>query len=248
MQKFFWSTCLAVCVCLAASNLQAQTPVQKGTVGGGVAGAIIGGIIGHQNDETAEGVAIGAALGALTGNVVGRKQEGNIIRQQQQQAEFFQQQQYQQQLAQESLNRAVSLDDAISLTRSGLSESLIVDQVLKNGVQQEIGVSEVIALHQNGVSEQVIRAMQSAQIGEPSIQPSYHYEQPVQVATPVVVQPVPRVVVAPAPRVIVQTKPVYRRPPHGPSYHRGRQPARYPSNRVGKYYGPQTGGSIRIGF
>ena len=241
MHKFFWSTCLAALVCVSASNLQAQTPVQQGTVKGGIAGAIIGGIIGHQNDETGEGVAIGAALGALTGNVVGRSQQNNAIQQQQHQAHLFQREQIRQQQAQESLNRAVSLDDAITLTRSGLSDSLIITQVHNNGVQQQIGVSEVIALHQNGVSEQVIRAMQSAPIGQASIQPSQQFEPtPTHVVTPVLVQP--------APRVIVHSTPVYRGPSYsrghsysrGPSYH-GRPP--YPPNRSAR-----ANSGIRIGF
>ena len=229
MQKFFWSTCLAACVCLAASNLKAQTPVQQGTVKGGIAGAIIGGIVGHQNDETAGGVAIGAALGALTGNVVGRSQQDNALRQQQYRSQLYQQEQLRQQQAQQSLNRAVSLDDAITLTRSGLSDSLIINQVVKNGVQQEIGVSQVIALHQSGVSEQVIRAMQSAPIGEGAA--SFQYE---QVPTQVVVQP--------APRVIVHSAPVYHRPSPKHYYH-GRPPSRSPAYRSARSYN-----GIRIGF
>ena len=232
MQKFFWSTCLAAVVCFTTSNLRAQTPVQQGTVKGGIAGAIIGGIIGHQNDETAEGVAIGAAVGALTGNVVGRNQQQNAIQQQQHRAYLYQQEQLRRQQAQEALNRAVSLEDAVTLTRSGLSDSLIITQVANYGVQQQIGVSEVIALHQNGVSEQVIQAMQSARIGEATVQPSYHYEQPAQVVTPVLVQP--------APRVIVHAAPVYRRPVPRSHYH-GRPPGRYPPSRSAR-----SSGGIRI--
>ena len=252
MQKLLLPTCLAACVCFAASNLQAQTPVQQNTVKGGVAGAVIGGIVGHQNDETAEGIAIGAALGALTGNIVGKSQEQEALRQQQYQAHLYQQEQLQLQQQQERLNRAVSLNDAVAMTNSGMSDELIITQIVNNGVQQQIGVSEVIALHQNGVREPVIQAMQSAPIGQASIQTPSQYEQaaaPVvtrvasQVVTPVVVRPVP------VPSVIVRSTPVYRRPTPSPSYYRGRPPARYPSYN-GKYRGPRSsaGGSIRIGF
>ena len=250
MQKLFWSTCLTACVFFAASNLQAQTPVQQNTVKGGVAGAIIGGIVGHQNDETAEGIAIGAALGALTGNVVGKSQQKEVLRQQQYQAQLQQQEQLQLQQNQERLNRAVSINDAIAMTNSGMSDELIITQIVNNGVQQQIGVSEVIALHQNGVREPVIQAMQAAPIGQASIQPSYEHAAPVvtQVAspivTPVVVRPVP------VPSVIVRSAPVYRRTVPSPSYYRGgRPPARHPSHG-GKYRGPRpsAGGSIRIGF
>ena len=248
MQKIFWSACVATYVCFFASNLQAQTPVQQNTVKGGVAGAIIGGIVGHQNDETAEGIAIGAALGALTGNVVGKKQEQNALRQQQHQDHLYQQEQFQLLQNQERLNRAVSINDAIAMTNSGMSDELIITQIVNNGVQQRIGVSEVIALHQNGVREPVIQALQAAPIGQASIQSPYPYEQaPVvrtvatPVVTPVVVRPVP------VPSVVVRSTPVYRRPT--PSYHRGRSPARYPAYG-GKYRGPKpySGGSIRIGF
>lgn len=256
MQKLFWSTCLAACVCFAAANAQAQTPVQQNTVKGGVAGAIIGGIIGHQNDETAEGVAIGAALGALTGNVVGKSQQQEALRQQQYQAHLYQQEQLQLQADQERLNQAVSLNDAVTMTNSGMSDDLIIRQIINNGVQQQIGVSEVIALHQNGVREPVIQAMQSAPIGKASIQPSYQYEQAVAtpvvphvaqaVVAPVVVRPVP------ATRVIVHSSPVYRRPAPKPSasYYRGRPPTRYPAHHSNKYRSPRPSGgaSIRIGF
>ena len=239
MQKLFWSSCLAALVCFSASDLRAQTPVQQGTVKGGIAGAIIGGIIGHQNDETAEGVAIGAALGALSGNVVGRSQEQNAVREQQYRAHLYQQEQLRRQQAQVQLNRAVSLDNAITMTRSGMSDSLIINQVINNGVQQRVGVTEVIALHQSGVSEQVIKAMQSAPIGEASIQSSYQYEPaPIvtQVATPVVIQP--------APRVIVHSTPVYRRPAPSHSYYHGRPPGpRYPPNRSAR-----SSGGIRLAF
>ena len=134
------------------------------------------------------------------------------------------------------------------MTNSGMSDELIITQIVNNGVQQRIGVSEVIALHQNGVREPVIQALQAAPIGQASIQSPYPYEQaPVvrtvatPVVTPVVVRPVP------VPSVVVRSTPVYRRPT--PSYHRGRSPARYPAYG-GKYRGPKpySGGSIRIGF
>ncbi len=254
MRKLFLPTCLAACICFAASSLQAQTPVQQNTVKGGVAGAIIGGIIGHQNDETAEGVAIGAALGALTGNVVGKSQQQNALRQQQYQAQLYEQEQLQLQANQVRLDRAVSLSDAVAMTNSGMSDDLIISQIINNGVQQQIGVSEVITLHQNGVREPVIKAMQNAPIGQAAIQPSPQYEQVVAapvithvagpVVAPVVIRP------NPAPRVIVHSTPVYRRPTPSPSYYRGRPQTRYPSNS-NKYRNSgrsSSGASIRIGF
>ncbi len=46
------------------------------------------------------------------------------------------------------------------MTRSGMSEPMIIEQIEIQGVQQQLTVSDVIRLHQLGVSEPVINAMQ----------------------------------------------------------------------------------------
>ena len=168
-----------------------QTQSQKGAVMGGVAGAILGGIAGHQNDETPEGIAIGGVAGAIAGGLLGKAQDNQLNRQR---YEFQQAQQVQQQY---QVSRAVSISDAIAMSRSGLSPNLIVSQIRSSGVQQEIGVQEVILLHENGVSELVIQEMQRAQLGAPS---------------PVVVQRAPAVIYQQRPQVIVEHYPVYQEP------------------------------------
>ena len=46
------------------------------------------------------------------------------------------------------------------MTRSGMGEKLIIEQIQIQGVQQQLTVSDVIRLHQLGVSEPVINEMQ----------------------------------------------------------------------------------------
>lgn len=184
MRKLLLLSCLAASAAFNVANVDAQTRTQQNTVKGGIAGAILGGIIGHQNDETGGGVAIGAALGALSGNAISRSQDQAAYRQQQ--ALALQQQQTQQQLA-----RSVSLDDAITMTRSGMSDNLIINQIRNGGVQQQVGVREVITLHQNGVSEPVIQALQAAEVGGAQTRPTYSQPVVVRQAPQVVVQPVP---------------------------------------------------------
>ena len=198
------NTCLsllaiAVCVHWLPSSLQAQTEAQRGAVLGGVAGAVIGGIAGKQNDETPEGIAIGGVAGAIAGGLLGRaKDNQNMQRYQYQQAQAAQQS-YQ-------MSRAVSIGDAIAMSRSGVSPNLIVSQIRANGVQQQIGVSEVIQLHENGVPELVIQEMQRANIGSPA---------------PVTVVEERPVIVQQRPTVIVESYPVYRPAPvfYGPPHH-----------------------------
>ena len=218
----------------ATGDAVAQLHQPQETVAGGVAGAIIGGIVGHQNDETAEGVAIGGVVGAITGNLLGQSKDRQIRDQIQYEQAVLQEQHHIQQAQQVQFQRALSIDDAISLSQSGVSPQLILNQINANGVQQEIGVSEIIVLSQNGVSERVIDAMQKASIGGPAPvvvdKSSLFYDKsPVVVKPrPVVVSPRPIVV---SPRPIVVTKPVvgYRtgrggnrsyRPAHRPHHAR----------------------------
>lgn len=171
----------------------AQTNGQKGALIGGTAGAVLGGVIGKQNDRTTKGAVIGGLAGAVAGGLMGHSKDVELQRQ------------YQYQQAQEAryayqMSRAVSISDVISMSNSGLSPQVIIGQIRANGVQQEVGVQEIILLHQNGVDQTVIQEMQRAQIGSPT--------PVINRPAPVYVQPRPTVIVEPAP-VIYHPMPVY---------------------------------------
>jgi hypothetical protein len=138
---------------LAATPLGAQTEAERGAVGGGVAGAVIGGIIGHQNDETAEGALIGGAVGALAGGLLGRERD----------QQNWQNYQYQQQQA-VRYSQGVSFQDVVVMSQNGVSPQVMINQIQANGVQQRPGVHDIIGLHQQGVSEAVIDALQRARL------------------------------------------------------------------------------------
>lgn len=189
-----YKICFAVMIfAFGVSPLMAQSRTQEGAVVGGVAGAILGGIAGSNSDKTGEGIAIGGAVGALAGGLMGRAEDDQMIRN-------HQYQQYRQQQRAYQISQAVSIDDAITMTRGGLSPNLIVSQIRSSGVQQKIGVKEVIALHENGVAEIVIQEMQNARIAG--------------TGSPVCVARAPAVVVERRPQIVVESFPVYR------SYHR----------------------------
>jgi uncharacterized protein YcfJ len=177
------------------SSLMAQSRAQEGAVAGGIAGAILGGVAGHQNDETPEGIAIGGALGALAGGLMGKAQDERMM----------QEYQYQEARRRE-VSQAVSIADAINMSRSGLAPSVIANQIRNSGVQQKIGVQEIIMLHENGVSELVIQEMQQARIAGTN--------------PPVVYAPAPAVVVERRPQIIVESYPLRPYPRYVP-------PARY---------------------
>jgi uncharacterized protein YcfJ len=175
--------------------VSAQNNSQKGALFGGTAGAVLGGVIGKQNDRTAKGAIIGGLAGAVAGGLMGNERDKDIQRQ----YEYQQMQQAQQAQQAYQMSRAISMNDAISMSNSGLSPQVIISQIRANGVQQEIGVQEIILLHQNGVAEGVIQEMQRARIGAPA---------PVGRPAPVYVQPAPTVIVEPAP-VFYHPVPVY---------------------------------------
>ena len=141
--------------------LQAQQRhTTQGATLGGVAGAIAGGIIGHQNDETPEGALIGGAVGAIAGGLLGNAKDAQVARDHHYQHQLWHQQQQITQMQQRL--QAVSLAEVVQMSRSGLSDAVIMNHVRTHGVAHQLTAREIIDLHRNGVSEPVITAMQQA--------------------------------------------------------------------------------------
>lgn len=205
----------------------AQSRGREGATVGGVAGAVIGGIIGHQNDETPEGAIIGGAVGALAGGLLGRAQDNELARQRyyQQQA-YYQQQQRLYAQHQAVVNSGMTTADVINMSRSGVSEALIVSQLQSKGVPRRLEVSEIISLHQQGVSDTIIAAMQQAPLATQLAAPAPQQQ-------PIVRQP----------SVIVREQPViYHSPVIVEEYYRPYRPVHR------HYYHGHRGAQIRIGF
>lgn len=196
------------------ASAQYQPNTQRGAVAGGLMGAIAGAIIGENNDEAGAGALIGGAVGAIAGGAMGNARDKEI-QYYQQRSQYEAQQRYyateQRQLA--AVQSAVSINDVVSMARSGLSDSVVINQISQRGVQRRLEVSDIIQLHQNGVSEQVITAMQRANIGAPPAPapaPVVIQEQvPVYVERPIEIRPT---YVVPAPRY-------YRYPSHRYHHH-----------------------------
>jgi hypothetical protein len=182
---------LLVAACMTTSPAKGQQNTERGAVLGGLAGGLAGAAIGKQNGETGAGAVVGGALGLMTGELIGNAKDEEIAR-------GRAQAQYQQQMAYRS-SRAVSPADVVNMTRNGLGEQVIITHIRQNGAQHQPQVADIIALHQQGVSQNVITAMQQASLAT---------------------APPPSAVYAPAPRyapVIVEQRhyvapPCYPRP------------------------------------
>ena len=55
---------------------------------------------------------------------------------------------------------ALDIADVISMMRSGVNQTLILRQVEMQGIQHQLSTSDIITLHENGVSSEIIEAMQ----------------------------------------------------------------------------------------
>ena len=226
----FFLLCTLITASPTWAQIFTQTPTRTddGAVLGGVTGAIIGGIVGNQNDETIEGVAIGGVAGAVAGGLLGRSQD-------QQAARNFQFQQIQNQQQAQLINQSISISDAVALTRSGVSTNLMINQIRTNGVRQNIGVQEILYLHQNGVPEPVIQEMQRASIAGPPVATGpvivdrgYIPPKPVVIAKPTIITK-PAIIAQPS---IIVRGPSYQRPPY---YGRPGPKSRYHSAGRGGY-------------
>ena len=181
----------------------AQEHNGPGALLGGVAGALAGAAIGKNNHNTAAGALIGGAAGVVTGAAVGSVMDEK----ERARAYQYQQQQYQQQQAIQ-MAHAVSIPDVLAMTRSGVSDDVIINQIRRNGMERKVDTSDVITLHKEHVSNAVITAMQQSAgpVAVSAVQPV----QPVPVyAQPVVVEGYP-----------YAPPPPYYRYYYGPSYYR----------------------------
>lgn len=208
---------LAAVLCLSASQSSAQTGRQRGATLGGLAGAVAGGLIGDNNNEAGAGAGIGAVVGAVAGGLLGdAADKDRAIAQQQRYYQNQQQQFYQQQQQIAVQQSAVSMNDVISMTRSGLSDSIIINQIQQRGFGRDLQVADIISLHQNGVRESVISALQRAPSAQQAVVSSVA-KAPVYVERQVIVeQPVIHHRVVPAPVIVhparVVTPHYYRHP------------------------------------
>jgi len=172
--KMRWLCLIAVASSGFVSSAHAQYNTERGAVIGGLGGALAGAAIGKHNGETAGGALIGGAAGLLGGALIGSSVDAEQSRQR-----YYQQQYQQQVIAQNS--QAVTISEVLSMTKSGVSDAVIVNHINQQGVQQRLEVSDVILLHREGVSEPVLTALQRARVGGTTVYaaPARVYSQPV---------------------------------------------------------------------
>jgi hypothetical protein len=159
-----------------ASPYYADRGAGLGALAGAGAGAIIGDATGG---NAASGALIGAGLGAVTGGVVG---SGMDEMQARNRAEIAAS------MGRQVQAGAATLDEVVAMSRSGVDPMLIQNYVRSSGMSRPLAASDVIYLHNQGVSKDVIQIMQSppmpprtiiAQGPSPVIVEEHYYGPPV---------------------------------------------------------------------
>src|ERR1700690_3490101 len=138
----------------------------SGALIGGAVGAVAGAAIGGPRNGGA-GALIGAAAGALTGGAIGNSMD------QEQAAEL--RAQAPQTYVRVQQGQPLSLSDVKALTAANVSDDVMISQIRNSHTVYHLSTSDIIDLHNSGVSENVINFMinSPAQVGDDSaIQPT----------------------------------------------------------------------------
>lgn len=148
--------CICTVTLLVASGCQwPSSYVGRGTGLGALGGAGIGALIGHATGHTAVGALIGTGVGAVAGNVVGTGLDDIDARNRAQIAA---------QLGRQVVQGVATPDEVVAMSNAGVDPQLIINYVNDSGMAQSITVQDVIYLHEQGVTAEVIQAMQTPQV------------------------------------------------------------------------------------
>lgn len=125
------------------------THTQTGVATGGLLGAGTGALVGHQTGSTRAGALIGGAIGAVTGGLIGEGLDENDRRNQARLAA----------MSRPPAVRPMSTQDVLYLTHSGVEEDTIISSIRSSYTVFELTSTDIVNLHDQGVSDRVIQAM-----------------------------------------------------------------------------------------
>lgn len=143
---------VAVALVSVSAGCRSMGYGDKGTLLGGLVGAGTGAAIGSNSGHPVEGAFIGTAIGALTGGAVGDSMDAEVARNRAEvEARMGRQ-----------MAAAVSPEDVVAMTQAGLSDDVIATHIRAHGVTHPPQVNDLITLRNQGVSDNVMKAMQSS--------------------------------------------------------------------------------------
>ncbi len=143
----------ALAVCTSFAGCRSPYYADRGAGIGALAGAGAGALIGDATGGNAgSGALIGAGLGALTGAAVGTEMDSLAV---QNRAAIAAQ------MGRQVQAGAANIQEVISMSKAGVDPRLIQNYVRTSGVAAPLAAGDVIYLHNQGVSTDVIQVMQN---------------------------------------------------------------------------------------
>ncbi len=143
---------VAALVASVSTGCRSTSYGDKGTVFGGLLGAGTGAAIGQRSGNPVAGALIGTAVGAVTGNAIGESIDEDVARNRAEvEARMGRQ-----------MAAAVTPEDVIAMTQAGLGDEVIATHIRAHGVAQPPQVNDLITLRNQGVSDTVLKAMQTS--------------------------------------------------------------------------------------
>jgi hypothetical protein len=144
---------LATVAALLLAGCNSPYYADRGALLGGLGGAGVGWAIGDAVGNEGAGALIGAGVGALSGAAIGSGLDEVEARNRAQIAA---------QLGRQVPPGAVTINDVVNMSRSGIDEDLIVTHIQANGAAAPVQAGDLIMLQNEGVSKRVIQALQTA--------------------------------------------------------------------------------------
>lgn len=169
MKQMKWKQCGGALRTVTAVSLLAcgvagcQTKTQTGLLVGGAGGAGVGAAIGSASGNAGKGALIGGAVGLIGGGLVGGGMDSADEREARRtrEAEARERRRYVSETPAAPARNRPTLDEVVAWSREGLSEELIIDRIERSDVVFSLTVADENSLADQGVSENVIRAMRA---------------------------------------------------------------------------------------
>jgi outer membrane lipoprotein SlyB len=146
---------IAIVLLLPCAGCSSMNNTESGAIGGGLIGGALGTMFGLAARNPVAGAAIGAAAGAGIGALAGNSEDKREQRQKDQVAAINA-------ANQQAAANAPRLEEIVSMSRNGVSDVNIINQIRQYNVVYHLSPDDLSYLSANGVSPQVISSMQTA--------------------------------------------------------------------------------------
>jgi len=142
-----------------ASGCESMSNTAKGGLVGGGLGAGLGAIAGSASGHAGGGAAIGAAAGTVLGAIVGNDADQQDKKRAEERIAVAEARQVQP--LQPVVQAPLGITDVMQMTREGIHEDIIINQIRSTNSTFQLSNEDVRALSQNGVSPRVVIEMQN---------------------------------------------------------------------------------------